>query len=227
MFNRIKYKDYAKIQLKKRWTVPVIASMIYYIVCTLLNAPEAYNYATKTQEYATGTAGIITDLCDIIAICIIFAIGYAQANLHVKMSRGPEKITFGDFVEGFSMWLRGILCGLWESLWTFLWFLLFIIPGIIKHYSYCMTKFIAIEYPNISVFKAMRISIEITRNHKMDIFMTDLSFIGWFLLSCITAGIGFFWTQPYYTMTMTNVYHALLTEAIETKRLKPEDLSED
>ena len=90
-----------------------------------------------------------------------------------------------------------------------------------------MTKFIALEYPNISVFKAMRISIEITRGHKMDIFVTDLSFLGWFLLGTATAGIGFLWIQPYYLMTMTNVYHALLTEAIETKRLKPEDLTED
>lgn len=226
MFNRKKYKKYALIQLKKRWTIPVLAAIIYTVVCTLINAPELYNMATSSTFINEGT-GTLMDFISIIEICISLIIVYSQVNLHLKMSRGPEKIVFGDFLEGFSKFGRAILCGAWEMLWTFLWFCLFIIPGIVKHYSYSMTKFIALEYPNVSVFKSLKISMEITRGHKMDLFITDLSFIGWFLLGTITLGIGFFWIQPYYLMTMTNVYHALLTEAIETKRLKPEDLTED
>ena len=226
MFNRKKYKKYALVQLKKRWTIPVLAAIIYSAVCTLINAPELYSMATSTTFVNEG-AGTLMDFFSIIEICIALIIVYSQVNLHLKMSRGPEKIVFGDFLEGFSKFGRAILCGLWEMLWTILWFCLFIIPGIVKHYSYSMTKFIALEYPNISVFKSLKISMEITRGHKMDLFITDLSFIGWFLLGTITLGIGFFWIQPYYLMTMTNVYHVLLTEAIETKRLKPEDLKED
>lgn len=226
MFNRKKYKKYALVQLKKRWTIPVLAAIIYYAVCALINVPEVYSVVTSSSFINDG-AEILMNFFSIIEFCIILIIVYAQLNLHLKMSRGPEKITFGDFLEGFSKFGRAILCGVWETLWTFLWFCVFIIPGFVKHYSYSMTKFIALEYPNISVFKAMRISIEITRGHKMDIFVTDLSFLGWFILGAATAGIGLIWIQPYYLMTMTNVYHALLTEAIETKRLKPEDLTED
>lgn len=227
MYNRKKYKKYAKIQLKKRWVIPVIASLIYCIVRAIINAPEVYNLVTNTSEFSNETANLASEICDVISICILFIIAFAECNLYIKMSRSPQKITFGDFTEGFSKWLRGILCGLWEGLWTCLWLFLFIIPGFVKHYSYCMTKFVALEYPNLSVFKAMKISIEITRGHKADIFITDLSFIGWFLLGFITCGIGFLWIRPYYLMTMTNVYHALLTEAVETKRIKPEDLTED
>lgn len=226
MFNRKKYKKYALIQLKKRWTIPVLAAIINCAVCTLINAPGIYNMATSTT-LANDSAGNLMDFFSLIEICISLIIVYSQVNLHLKMSRGPEKIVFADFLEGFSKFCRAILCGAWEMLWTFLWFCLFIIPGIVKHYSYSMTKFIALEYPNVSVFKSLKISMEITRGHKMDLFITDLSFIGWFLLGAITLGIGFFWIQPYYLMTMTNVYHALLTEAIETKRLKPEDLTGD
>lgn len=226
MFNRKKYKKYACVQLKKRWTIPVLAAIIYYAVGALINVPEFYSMATSSS-FINESVEAVMDFISIIELCIILIITYAQTNLHLKMSRGPEKVSFADFLEGFSRFGRAILCGFWEMLWTFLWFCLFIIPGFAKHYSYCMTKFVALEYPNISVFKALRISIEITRGHKMDIFMTDLSFLGWFILGGITAGIGFFWIQPYYIMTMTNVYHALLTEAIETKRLKPEDLTED
>lgn len=226
MYNRKKYKKYARVQLKRRWTIPVLATIIYLMVSAMINIPEFFN-TTENLLPVNSAAEFLMDSFFLIELCIVFIIVYAQLNLHLKMSRGPEKITFGDFLEGFSKFGRAILCGAWEFLWTFLWFCLLAIPGIVKHYSYCMTKFIALEYPNISVFKAMRISIEITRNHKMDIFMTDLSFSGWFILGTLTAGIGFLWIQPYYIMTMTNVYHALLTEAIETKRLKPEDLTED
>ena len=228
MFNRKKYKKYALVQLKGRWTIPVIASIIYYAVYGILNAPEVYNKIKGQTEFITSlSTGYLRDLSMIIEFCIIFIIAYAQVNLHLKMSRSPEKVNFGDLLEGFTKWSRAIVAGLWESLWTFIWMLLFIIPGFVKHYSYCMTKYVALEYPNISVFKAMRVSIEITRDHKMDVFMTDISFIGWFLLGCITGGIGFLWIEPYYIQTMTNVYHALLTEAIESHRLKPEDLTEE
>ncbi len=53
-----------------------------------------------------------------------------------------------------------------------------------------------------------------------------LSFFGWDLLSLFTLGILQFWLLPYKNMTYINAYHALIKEAIESGRLKPEDLSE-
>ena len=105
------------------------------------------------------------------------------------------------------------------------WSLLFIIPGIVKHYSYCMTRFIVMEYPEIPVTKALRISKVITYGHRMDIFIMELSFLGWSLLCLLTCGIGFFWLNPYMQLSLTNAYHSILTEAIETGKLKKEDLA--
>lgn len=227
MFNRDKYKKFARIQLKNRLQIPVVSTFIYLLICAMINAPELYDQLQGKTAFRTESTGFFMDLCFLLELCILFVAIYAQLTLYLRMSRSPEKVSFSNFLEGFSSWGRAIFAGAWELLWTFIWGFFFIIPGIVKHYSYCMTKFIAIEYPGISVFKAMRISIEITRGHKMDIFMTDVSFVGWWLLGILTGGIGFFWFLPYYFMTMTNVYHALLTEAIETKRIKPEDLTEE
>lgn len=85
--------------------------------------------------------------------------------------------------------------------------------------------FLAAEYPQLSIRKAMRVSKEITKGHKADIFVTQLSFLGWAILAAIPAGIGFFWLTPYYNMTMTNVYHALLKEAVAKGTIKAEDLA--
>ena len=36
-----------------------------------------------------------------------------------------------------------------------------------------------------------------TRGHKWNIFVLDLSFIGWFLLGILACGIGMFFVMPY------------------------------
>ena len=86
--------------------------------------------------------------------------------------------------------------------------------------------YIIVEYKDVSVTKAMRISMEITKGHKWDIFVMYLSFIGWDILCILTVGIGTLWLTPYKNMTYTNAYHAMLKEAIESGRITPEDLAE-
>ena len=126
MYNRKKYKKYACVQLKRRWTIPVLATIIYLVVSAMINIPEFFN-TTENLLPVNSAAEFLMDSFFLIELCIVFIIVYAQLNLHLKMSRGPEKITFGDFLEGFSKFGRAILCGAWEFLWTFLWFCLFAI----------------------------------------------------------------------------------------------------
>jgi uncharacterized membrane protein len=45
--------------------------------------------------------------------------------------------------------------------------------------------------------------------HKGKLFVLYLSFIGWFLLSCITCGVGFLWLVPYVQTTLANFYDDL------------------
>ena len=53
-----------------------------------------------------------------------------------------------------------------------------------------------------------------------------LSFLGWDFLSLCTLGILELWLAPYKNMTYTNAYHALMKEALESGRIRPEDLTE-
>ena len=140
------------------------------------------------------------------------------------MSKGPQPVKFSDFIDGFSLWGRGILGGLWIYLWTFLWALLFIIPGIIKSYAYSQTLYLLAEYPELSVTKAMKVSIEITKGKKGSLFIMDLSFIGWAILAALSLGIGYLWLVPYINMTKTNAYHGMLKDAVTEGRIKEEDL---
>ena len=43
MFDRIKYKKFARLQLKGRWTVPVLVMLLYEVIIILLKLPQYKN----------------------------------------------------------------------------------------------------------------------------------------------------------------------------------------
>lgn len=111
--------------------------------------------------------------------------------------------------------------------YTICYILLFIgfIPMFIKMIEYSFSFFFAAEFPEIGIRKSLRLSITIAKGHRWEIFVLNISFIGWVLLSILTCGVGFLWSLPYYYMTITNAYHALLQDALETGKIKPEELN--
>ncbi|BDC93076.1 DUF975 family protein [Treponema bryantii] len=238
MFERKKYKNFAKKQLAGRWGIPVLVTVVIVIISTVFSIPDVmqlyksgyftalFNGNYADAAYAIDTASSTSFITSIINMVVSAIVDVAAIGLYIKMSRSPEPVYFSDFIEGFNNWARATLAVLWQFLWIFLWTLLFIIPGIIKSIAYSQMFYIIAEYKEVSVSKAMRISIEITKGHKLDLFIMYLSFLGWAFLSVFTLGILYFWLLPYMNMTYVNAYHALMKEALESGRIKPEDLSE-
>ncbi|MCR4948320.1 MAG: DUF975 family protein [Treponema sp.] len=238
MFERKKYKKFAITQLSGRWTVPVLITLLISIISIVFSLPSTlslvnngYFQAVLQQDLigiqeASEAASRSSFLTSIIQMIVAAILEVAALNVYLKMSRSPEPVTFGDFIEGLNNWARATLAILWQFLWILLWSFLFIIPGIIKAFAYSQTLYIVAEYKEVSVTKAMNISKVITRGHKWDIFVMYLSFIGWDILCIFTLGIGTLWLTPYKNMTYINAYHAILKEAIESGKIKPEDLAE-
>lgn len=237
MFERKKYKSFAKTQLSGRWGVPVVITLFVIIIYKIFTIPDMLrlyqngyftailnlDYEAFIEASSAANSSLLTTLIQ----CIVTAIlSVASINVYLKMSRSPEPVSFSDFIEGFNNWARAILGILWQILWVALWMILFIIPGFIKAIAYSQMFYIIVEYKEVSITKAMRISIEITKGHKWDLFVMYLSFFGWDILSFFTYGLLGLWLLPYKEMTYINAYHALIKEAIESGRLKPEDLSE-
>lgn len=97
-----------------------------------------------------------------------------------------------------TMFIRGIL--------TFLWFLLLIIPGIVKSYAYSMVPYILADDPEVGYMEAIKLSNKMTYGHKFDMFVLDLSFIGWYLLGALAFGIGVLFVMPYDNATKAELY---------------------
>ncbi|WP_018659812.1 DUF975 family protein [Allofustis seminis] len=96
-----------------------------------------------------------------------------------------------------------------------LWTVLFIIPGIIKSYSYSQASFIMYDdylengFSNLSIMECITASRDMMRGHKGRKFMLDLSFIGWQILANLTLGLGMIFLKPYLLMTDTIFYENL------------------
>lgn len=105
-----------------------------------------------------------------------------------------------------------LLMNIYQVLWT----LLFIIPGIIKSYSYRMVPYILADDPTVGANEAITRSRQMMNGNKWRAFVLDLSFILWDFLSLITFGIvGIFYVNPYIYSTDAELYNALKGAAPE------------
>ena len=99
------------------------------------------------------------------------------------------------------------------GLYTFLWSLLFLIPGFVKYYAYSMTPYIMAEKPNMSINDAITKSREIMKGHKWQLFLLDLSFTGWMILSALTLGLALVYVWPYYNAARAAFYKEIKKSA--------------
>lgn len=142
------------------------------------------------------------------------AIIYGLTYIYLKVTAGepfsPADLFFA-FERGSFIW-KVFGAYYLTAIYTFLWSLLFIIPGIVKAYSYSMTPMILIENPEMSVKDAIKESQKLMDYHKADLFVLQLSFIGWSLLCSVTLGIASIYVIPYYEATFINFYRFLKEE---------------
>lgn len=97
-----------------------------------------------------------------------------------------------------------------KTLFTMLWSFLFIVPGIIKAYEYWMIPYLLAEDPEMGYREAFERSKEMMYGHKLDTFMLECSFFGWYIVSVFTCGIlGIFYVIPYANLTRAELYHTL------------------
>ena len=92
--------------------------------------------------------------------------------------------------------------------------MLFIIPGIIKSYSYALTYYLQQEPENIhrEPVDLITQSREWMDGYKWKLFCLDLSFIGWYLLGILCLGVGVLFVTPYHQMARANFYLNLRAE---------------
>lgn len=143
----------------------------------------------------------------IVSLIITPAFSLSTLRIYLALVNSGQKPEPRDAFSGFDDFWSAFKTTFLTGLFTFLWSLLFIIPGIIKGYSYSMAMYIVAENPGISALEAIDRSKKMMDGHKMEFFILYLSFYGWALLTAITFGIAGIWTIPYMNATLANFYN--------------------
>lgn len=93
-----------------------------------------------------------------------------------------------------------------RGLFTFLWTLLLIVPGIIKSYEYYLVPYILQDDPQMDYRDALKLSKDMMDGYKWNLFVLQLSFIGWEILGGLCCGIGLMFLRPYKDATYAEFY---------------------
>lgn len=133
-------------------------------------------------------------------------LGYAQFLL--KQHDGKD-IAFNDLFSQFHRFGQGFAQHFLRWLYIFLWMLLFIVPGIIKGYSYSMTPFIMAENPELSASEAINRSKAMMDGHKTELFVLDLTLFGWAILCALTLNLGNLFLNPYRNAAYAAFYRQI------------------
>lgn len=144
----------------------------------------------------------------------VFSTGLAIVFLAIVRNTPVE---FSNMFDGFKNFGPTCLAGVLVSVFTFLWSLLFVIPGIIKSYSYAMTYYILADHPEMTANEAITESRRIMDGHKLDLFVLQLSFFWWHLLCFITFGIAYIYVAPYISAATAKFYDTIKNEGVNAE----------
>ncbi len=190
--NRAELKAAARVQISGKIGILFVISLIIFgitLIAELLGA-------------------IIPGASLLVSIIVAPAFSLSMAKIYLNVTDGIRP-TAGDSFIGFEDFWSAFKVTFLVGIYTFLWSLLFVIPGIVKAYSYSMSLYILAENKGKSARECIRESMIMTEGYKMDLFVLDLSFIGWALVTAITFGLAGIWVGPYMQATKVNAYRFL------------------
>lgn len=175
---------------------------------------------------------LITFIAAITIFVFVFAfrilLGYpievGGRRYFVQSAQNNINLNYLGYGFGFGRYFNIIKTMLWRSIVTFLWFLLLIIPGIIKTYAYRMVPYILSDNPNIDYKRALELSDKMTDGEKLDMWILDLSFIGWYLLGTLLFLVGVLFVMPYENATKAELYLELRQNALDQGLCSYEEL---
>ena len=148
----------------------------------------------------------------------------------ILIKRDPnEEFAFGkEFKNIFKVsfdatYGRKLIVFILRNLFIALWSILFLIPGIVYNYSSYFAFQIMCENPSLKPSEALKLSKKMVVGNRSELFVLDLSFIGWWILSGITFGIASIYVIPYYFTTQALYYENFKIRALQEGRISEDD----
>ena len=240
MWTRALLKENAKVAFRRNyWSCVAVGTLTSLLLGGFSIGGSSYNIEVEDakitiEEFyskvpmrfwfllliAATIAGII-GIAITILVSNVAMVGCCRYFLENREHKTPVSQMFFGFQGG--RYSSNVLTLFIRDLYIFLNYLLFIIPGIIKSFSYMMVPFILAENPEMSANEAITNSKELMNGNRWRLFCLEISFIGWSLLCALfTLGIGIFWLKPYMEASFAAFYREISAEKYGREEQKEE-----
>lgn len=205
---------------KKNYVSAVVVALLMGIFGTVSGESSARRVSENSDIYSGNlfNVGMITGLLAGITTVVILIVLVAKVFVGNLLKMGGYRFFIlnqtaqpgiGTLLDGFrsGYYVNIVLAMFLRDLFTALWSLLLVVPGIVKHYEYLMVPYIIAENPAMDYKEAFQISKQMMDGEKMEAFIMDLSFLGWYLLSAVTCGLlAIFYVNPYVQASFAEMY---------------------
>ena len=222
MRNRVEIKSDAKQLIRVSHVSPLVMSALLVVITFVLERlpilagfpfftvgyAQAYLDAMVTGSYAAVEEIFLSLLQRASPFFFFLPILVSLATLVLNSGyyiycmgiRRGAVMPYSTLLDGLGVAGKLIWCWVQMTVRLFLWTSLFIIPGIIAAYRYRFAYYNILTDSSLSAGDAIRLSCQQTYGVKMELFILDLSFIGWNLLVPFTFGVLNIWLIPYMTL---------------------------
>ncbi len=238
MKTRSELKRESKELLKGHWgkaimlnIIPIVGSVIcmsligmcVFLIASLVDSDSAGHVAeaigsagNDVSAGGSGAANAGSSVTSIIGTLLTVGVMFTTIDW-LRTKKADFNTASGIFAVFCRKYFVGtIILVILTTIFKVLWTLCLVIPGIVKSYSYSQTYYIYKDITdsgqdeNLNFLDYITLSRSLMKGHKLDYFVLQLSFAGWFILACIIPfGIGFIWYWPYYTTTKAAFYKDL------------------
>ena len=221
VWNRMDLKNFAKESMRRNFGACVLVAFLLSLILGLdiSSTGRLEELNLYVPDGVTVSVKWITLLISIL-IGNVLTVGCCRFFVENREYQAPVARVFYGFQRGnyanavWIMFLRDVK--------IFLWTLLLIIPGIIKTYEYRMVPYIVADQPDIPAGEAFAISREMMMGQKLEAWILDISFFGWWLVASFTCGLaGIFWTVPYVHATNAELYAVLRENWMRSHNMGP------
>lgn len=221
------YRTQAREFLQNRWGEAAIVSAIILAAACIVSTPSIIGIThASTDKLSSDSYSSITTLLAILVIPIQYALYIALLQLtrgsEQSLTEATKQYSLKHYGRFFSAGMVITLLSAIAGAFTLG------IGSIILSYMYRMVPYLLHDYPELTTREAMKISRQMMAGYKWELFLLDLSFLPWFLLSIITLGLGTLLLVPYMQTASALFYEDLkATTIVETADEAQEKTTEE
>lgn len=205
------YRAAARESLDEQWHSSALMTLIILVLASIFSVSPMLFADNIQGTLVADSAGTL------ISILLVGPLEYAMFNVILLINRKrledvPVIVMFKDSKTDWGRYVVALV--LQMIIITLISIPTLGIGGIIFAYAYKMVPFLLHDYPELTAKEALKLSREMMKGYKWDLFVLDLTFIGWAFLCILTLGIGVLWLAPYIYSAEAHFYDDLKAEVV-------------